>query len=78
MGLQDFIALGLAGGAVYYVVRSLRRSMRGESGCGCSGGSCSSSGADAEDRRMPKRIPYVPADQLMSSKRGTENDGAGH
>lgn len=76
MGVQDVIALAIAGGAVYFVIRTIRRSMCGTPRCGCSGESRCSAGAEGESRRMPKRVPYVPADQLMSVKRDSGNEGA--
>jgi len=38
MGSQDWIALCLAGAAMFFAVRWVRKSLRGDSGCRCSSG----------------------------------------
>lgn len=66
MDWQDVIALTIAAGAVWLVIRSLAGSLSGRSGCGCSqtkpgasGGKCVSKGATGV-----KHIPVVTPEQI--------------
>lgn len=63
---QDVVALTIAAGAVWLVIRSLAGSLSGRSGCGCSqtkpgasGKTCASKGATGV-----KHIPVVTPEQV--------------
>jgi hypothetical protein len=77
MSVQDVLALVVAGGAVLYTVRWVRRSLGGKGGCGCEAGngacrrrsgpgnSHGPSARYASARPIsPRPIPFVPADQV--------------
>lgn len=59
MGVQDFIAIAIAGGAVVFTARFLWRSMTGDKGCT----SCpTASAAKKADTPKLKRTPLVTLD----------------
>ncbi|MBI4716444.1 MAG: FeoB-associated Cys-rich membrane protein [Planctomycetes bacterium] len=64
MAGQDLIALLLAAGALGFVVRYLRRSMKHDGGCGCSAGSsCASNPRGRTEGRALRKVPLVTLGQ---------------
>ena len=58
MGIQELIVLAIAGAALFYVVRYVRRSFAG-TGCGCAGGKPCAGASGAQSDRAPRRIPLI-------------------
>ena len=77
MSGQDYIALAIAGAALFVVIRTLYRQASSGgcgSGCGCDQPSRAKSGAvgaaDATDRLGITRHPFVPIGQLGLPEKG--------
>lgn len=66
MGVQDVIAIGVAAAAALWVLRMFTRTLKGESGCGCSSkpGAANQSPCSAKPRTGLRRQPLVPLERV--------------
>lgn len=60
-GVQDILAVLFVAGALWYVVRFIRRAMSGKGGCHCEQGSPCGGGSEsgASQKRSLRRVPLV-------------------
>ncbi len=60
-GVQDILVVFLVAGALWYVVRFMRRAMSGKGGCHCEQGSPCGGGSesDVSQKRSIRRVPLV-------------------
>ncbi len=60
-GVQDILVVLLVAGALWYVVRFMRRAMSGKGGCHCEQGSTCGAGSEsgASEKRGIRRVPLV-------------------
>ncbi len=73
MSGQDWIALVLAGIALFFAVRWIRKSLGAEAGCGCSSGKpCRTSQAKPDSDNRASIKPLVP---LTTSQVDKSDDG---
>ena len=81
MSIQDVIAIALAGGALFYVVRMTWRSMSGRGGCGCGSGkgtcSASTAGSDGSRRDGITRRSFVSLDLVGKPSSVQREDSEG-
>lgn len=60
-GVQDILVVLFVAGALWYVVRFIRRAMSGKGGCHCEQGSPCGGGRESgvSDKRSIRRVPLV-------------------
>ena len=60
-GVQDILAVLFVAGALWYVVRFIRRAMSGKGGCHCEQGSPCGGGSESgvSQKRSIRRVPLV-------------------
>lgn len=56
--IQDILAIAMAAGALWYLVRSVRHTLSAKGGCHCSAANAGSCGATKSSRRI-RKIPLV-------------------
>ena len=60
-GVQDILVVLFVAGALWYVVRFIRRAMSGKGGCHCEQGSpCGGGSESGVSQRSLRRVPLVP------------------
>ncbi len=80
MTAQDWIALSVVLLAVLYALRSFWRAVKGQGGCGCSGGGDVGGGtcSAARDRSGLKRRPVVTPDEIgLPDRQGKSGQSPG-
>lgn len=76
MGVQDFIAIGIAVAAALWILRRFTKALDGEGGCGCSKTKSNSSevSCGAKPRTGVKRRPFVPLESVGRPLPSTPNE----
>ena len=71
-GVQDILVVLLVAGALWYVVRFMRRAMSGKGGCHCEQGSTCGGGSESgvpQDRGI-RRVPLVTLSKPAQKETG--------
>lgn len=71
-GVQDILAVLFVAGALWYVVRFIRRAMSGKGGCHCEQGSPCGGGSESgvSQKRSIRRVPLVTLSPVAEDQAG--------